>query len=315
MNTERTIANIEHGDSVTISIVPKDDGRWFRVLNRLIDAEYWALLPDTARNVLIVLARHRGENGLAKADNAALCRGSKLAKSTVHKALVALLEHNPPLIAKHGPDLWELFPGWAFASRRAESPPGDSSLQPENRVSGQRPSPLARSESSVFLSAQQEENKTTTTEPRAGARGLSAESSSVVVVLLGEGLSKPDAERIAPTTTMAQVRKAIANANHLAKRGELTSRRGYIIAAIKGEYSLFAKVEERAAKALADKLGPLSQSGHWPLDPDTTERIYRRYGGALGIVRACVVSPEEIAELNELELVGVIAERAGVKKS
>ena len=307
MTLHSTKISVMHGDGAVVTVRPTDDGRWFRVLNWIIDAGHWANLPDPQRNVLIVLARHRREDGLSAAGIDALCAGSGLARPTAYRALAGLLAHTPRILCKHGPELWELFPGRAFAGRR--SPGRDSSLSPETPVSGQRLPALSPSHSP---SALRPENKTTTTNDRvspcavAGAR----ETDRVVALLEVEGFDAADARRLVSSSTPAQVRKAIANANELDAGGRLKNRRGYIARAIRDGWSLFGKVEARAVKALAAKLQPLHQAGTWPLDADTTERINRRWGGGQGIVRAGIVSPEEIEAMDAMELVGVIAARA-----
>ena len=320
MNPVPTHIQVAPGDGATVTVRPTDDGRWFRVLNWLVDAGYWALLPDAQRNVLIVLARHRREDGLSAAGLDALCAGSGLAKPTAYKALAGLLAHKPALVRKHGPELWELFPDRPFATRRrlsvdtAESPPRESSLCTENQVSRQRL--LAPPLSSHSSPPARSERETTTTDAGSRARRGEGrdETDRVVALLEREGFAAGDARRLVATGGAARVRMVLANAEHLARAGKLRNRRGYIAKGIREGWSLFAVVEKRAARALAEKLSPLMQEGRWPLTPHQTERISRQFGGGtqqptLGLVRAGVVSEAEINELDALELVGVIAAR------
>ena len=110
----------------SVTFAEPDDGRWFRVLNSVIDRGEWASLTGAGRNVLIVLARHAGQDGTSFPDSAALRKASGLSKSALYEAL-GELERKAELI-RRGPGGrgWVLFPRRPFATRKPQptSQPG-----------------------------------------------------------------------------------------------------------------------------------------------------------------------------------------------
>lgn len=106
----------------SVTFAEPDDGRWFRVLNSVIDRGEWASLTGAGRNVLIVLARHAGQDGTSCPDSAALRQASGLSKSALYEAL-GELERKAELI-RRGPGGrgWVLFPRRPFATRKPQPP-------------------------------------------------------------------------------------------------------------------------------------------------------------------------------------------------
>lgn len=127
-----TRAYIEHAadQRVDITIAPiENDGRWFRVLNWLIDSGVWASLSDHARSMLTVLMRHRGADGLVRFDPRAVPSPIEymgwqagLSRSGAYRALTILREHPTGLLAVVAPQVWEPLPNRQWAGRSADPP-------------------------------------------------------------------------------------------------------------------------------------------------------------------------------------------------
>lgn len=142
MNTHDPSTGQEHTTVIrsdqevaSVTFAPRDDGRWFRILNSVIDRGEWAALSNAARNVLVVLARYAGQDGTSFPDAAALKSASGLSRSAIYEAL-GELERNAELIGRGpGGRGWVIFPGRTFATRaphaardvgRSPSAPADS---------------------------------------------------------------------------------------------------------------------------------------------------------------------------------------------
>ncbi len=118
MTSHSTHISVAHGDGAVVTVKPTDDGRWFRVLNWLVDAGHWSRLTDAQRNVFVVILRHRRtDDKLAPVLLPAICGATGLRESAVYEAVKGLLAHNPPLLRKHAPGLWEPFPQRSFKAR------------------------------------------------------------------------------------------------------------------------------------------------------------------------------------------------------
>jgi len=107
----------------SVTFAPSEDGRWFRMLNSVVDRGEWASLTNAARNVLIVLARHAGPDGTSCPGTAAIRSASGLSKSAVYEAL-AELEREAGLIERDaGGRGYLLFPHRPFAARTGNRQP------------------------------------------------------------------------------------------------------------------------------------------------------------------------------------------------
>ncbi len=136
-----------------VTFAQPDDGRWFRLLNSLIDSGAWGRLSDSACRTLVVLARHASADGTSLPSLATLKEQAGLSKSAVYEALKELAAGDRPLIRKIPTGrAWELFPGRPFARRGL---PGRGTPTPTTPASG-RP----------FLSPQ-----SATVDPPADGRG------------------------------------------------------------------------------------------------------------------------------------------------
>ena len=110
----------------SVTFAPPEDGRWFRVLNSVVDRGEWASLSPAASKVLIVLARHAGQDGTSFPDSAAVEAASGLKRSAVYKAL-AELEREAGLIERDaGGRGYRLFPHRPYAARLPHRSRGES---------------------------------------------------------------------------------------------------------------------------------------------------------------------------------------------
>ena len=116
----------------SVTFVPPEDGRWFRVLNSVVDRGEWASLTSAARNVLVVLARHAGQDGTSCPGTAALRSASGLRKTAIYDAL-AELEAGGLIVRTSGRSGYIIFPNRPFASRSTPRPgvPGELSAGAE----------------------------------------------------------------------------------------------------------------------------------------------------------------------------------------
>lgn len=156
MNTHDPSTGQEHTTVIrsdqqvaSVTFAPRDDGRWFRILNSVIDRGEWAALSNAARNVLVVLARYAGQDGTSFPDAAALKSASGLSRSAIYEAL-GELERNAELIGRGpGGRGWVIFPGRTFATRapqagaRSPSAPADSLHELRRRKSARLDEPSA----------------------------------------------------------------------------------------------------------------------------------------------------------------------------
>jgi len=124
MNTNQDIQAREHTTVIrsetavaSVTFAPAEDGRWFRMLNSVVDRGEWASLSPAASKVLIVLARHAGPDGTSCPGTAALMSASGLKKTALYKAL-AELEREAGLIERDaGGRGYVMFPNRPFAAR------------------------------------------------------------------------------------------------------------------------------------------------------------------------------------------------------
>lgn len=108
-----------HSDQQIASVTfVEEDGRWFKVLNSVIDSGEWASLSDAARNVLIVLARHANSEGSSSPSLASLMHCSGLSRPGVYKALKELSAGSRLIARSEVTKAYGLFPGRPFASRK-----------------------------------------------------------------------------------------------------------------------------------------------------------------------------------------------------
>lgn len=124
MNTHQDIPAREHTTVIrsetavaSVTFAPAEDGRWFRMLNSVVDRGEWASLSPAASKVLIVLARHAGPDGTSWPGTAAIRSASGLRKTALYKAL-AELEREAGLIERDaGGRGYIMFPHRPFAAR------------------------------------------------------------------------------------------------------------------------------------------------------------------------------------------------------
>ena len=124
MNTNQDIQAREHTTVIrsetavaSVTFAPAEDGRWFRMLNSVVDRGEWASLSPAASKVLIVLARHAGPDGTSCPGTAAIRSASGLRKTALYKAL-AELEREAGLIERDaGGRGYVMFPNRPFAAR------------------------------------------------------------------------------------------------------------------------------------------------------------------------------------------------------
>lgn len=113
-----------HSDQQIASVTfVEEDGRWFKVLNSVIDSGEWASLSDAARNVLIVLARHANSEGSSSPSLASLMHCSGLSRPGVYKALKELSAGSKLIARSEVTKAYGLFPGRPFASRKRSANP------------------------------------------------------------------------------------------------------------------------------------------------------------------------------------------------
>lgn len=128
VNSDQAIAE------VNVRFVQEDDGRWFRLLNWLVDSGLWASLPEAGQGVLVVLARHASPDGTSLPSFETLIAQSGKSRSAVYRGLKQLRAVGLIEILPHG--AWRIFPGREFAGRR----PRDGTPSP---TSGTGPPPAS----------------------------------------------------------------------------------------------------------------------------------------------------------------------------
>ncbi len=108
------------------------DGRWFKVLNDLIDDGTAAALKGDGLLLLLIHLRHRGPDGFSRLTIDDLCRHSQRHRSTVFRAHDQLQTAKPMLLKRVGDAIWEPFPGREFMGKRSQScdPPSRSPATP-----------------------------------------------------------------------------------------------------------------------------------------------------------------------------------------
>ena len=110
-------------------IVQEDDGRWFRVLNCIMDDGTAASLPGEAFFVLMAHLRRRDANGLARWTVDQISKYTKRHRVTVFRAHEALTAAKPMLLKRHSDSVWEPLPGKRFAGQRGEQSGQSGMLQ------------------------------------------------------------------------------------------------------------------------------------------------------------------------------------------
>lgn len=310
MNTQQHIthATIEHDASqaVTITVSPSaSDGRWFRVLNWLIDSGAWARLTPSQMALLGVLCRFRGDDGFSAVATDDLVRLSGVGRSQTFVAIRDLITAG--LLAKRSVGVWHVMPGHDWARRRQSGPP-DFESGPLDSLS--LPSPAHRTASPAHRTTPESQripvsfSEETETKTAAADSRRESRKDAAAAALSREGFSKGDIERLLATAHPSIVFEAIASCQALAEKGKLRGqRRGYIQGHIRGTWSLFEAVERRAINTLRRK-----STGH--VTPEIQELVRRRgLGGEVDIVRRRIVDIDEIETFDGMELVGVIRTR------
>lgn len=131
----------------SVTFVTEDDGRWFRLLNSLIDSGVWGQLSRPEKSVLPVIARHRRDSdGTSLPSLEVLMEHAGESRASVYRATAKLLERG--LIEKTTHGAWIVFPGRPFAGRgkrpsdlTPETPrwrpsrPGDDPSHPRDKPS------------------------------------------------------------------------------------------------------------------------------------------------------------------------------------
>lgn len=135
INSDRPIVSVQFAED-------EPDGRWFRLLNWVVDSGAWARISNPARALLIVLARHADPNdGTSLPSLEVMQEQSGFGRSAVLDARAELVEAS--LIRKTDRGAWEMFPGRPFAQRRALPSPQPRTPSPQLRTPARPQSAVA----------------------------------------------------------------------------------------------------------------------------------------------------------------------------
>lgn len=110
-------------------IVRGGDGRWFRVLNWLVDAGLWGRLPANQKAVLFILLRFRRPDGLVVEPIHTIGDLAGLKRSATYDAIQGLLAHPAGLLAASGAS-YVVLPELEFAGRGGAPPPSATADTP-----------------------------------------------------------------------------------------------------------------------------------------------------------------------------------------
>lgn len=112
---------------ITIETGDCHDGRWFRVLNAMIDDGTAASLRGDALLVLLTHLRLRESDGRSRITIDELATRLNRHRATIFRAHDQLAAHQPILLLRHADALWEPLPGRHFAGRHSGDPPDSRS--------------------------------------------------------------------------------------------------------------------------------------------------------------------------------------------
>lgn len=270
------------GDQPVAQVIfaaPADDGRWFRLLNSLIDSGAWGRLSDSACRTLVVLARHASADGTSLPAMATLMAQSGLSKSATYEALKELAAGDRPLIRKIPTGrAWELFPGRPFARRGRPGREAAERTPPPGRPflsAGADPPDGGESAGADKQSAAAEKESATADVL------LRRQTQDVVVDTFDDddvdaelvrrleqiGIRRGDVPDLVRRHGLRSVETAAANTEWKRDAREIrTTPRQYFFTALKSGFPLFAEVErkqqretqaEEAARLLCRTVRPL----------------------------------------------------------
>lgn len=302
------------------------DGKYFRVLNALIDQGVWASLTDRARNVLVPLLRHANKDRLAWPSIATLMQATGLRKTAVYDALADLIAAGV---------LEEVESGTRGRSATyrvlaaATIPPRRNQLNDES-AAAERDSAVADTvfrRGGISTTYRKKTTEHTNEENETAATGIAARRpaamrpadgfAAAVALLRREGFGEREAKRLAELGGYQHVRDMIDNCNVLERRGKLKHGKGrggrmvYLRNAIRGGWGLYHEVERKRMEELyAPLIARLIAVVRARMTPETEALLSRTFGDAGQTVRRGVLSLEELQGYDDDALWETLLSRA-----
>lgn len=200
----RHTTTITSDSPVRVEVHTECDGRWFKLLNWLVDGGIVAELHAAAISLLLVYSRFADHAGLSAPADADVLRLSGLSKSGFHKARAELVGHPAGLLRRAG-SAWAVCPGRPFRGLQGVSTPVDKRPPPWTRQStavDKSSSPSLPAPHSPPALRDDDENET---------------RRFVVAELIDAGFEEDDARQFARTKrpTLDAVRIAKTNLRHI----------------------------------------------------------------------------------------------------
>jgi len=328
---ERTTIIRSDQEVASVTFAPRDDGRWFRILNSVIDRGEWAALSNAARNVLVVLARYAGQDGTSFPDTAALKASSGLSRSAIYEAL-GELERNAELIGRGpGGRGWVIFPGRTFAMRAPQAPgagarhqsaPADSlhelrrrqsATADEESATADKLSAPADSPSGFRLRQEDIVVVDHCSTPATGPNDDDELKRGLIERLISEGrFGRIDAERFVETHGEKQAADALENALYEHRHGRIRKsiRAACWHFATRG-MPLFEHVaKELGARQAVDAARELGDILARHLDRESSRRVTQVFGNCRRAIAFGAVSVADVRSRPGPEVARLVAEAA-----
>lgn len=335
MNTNQDIQAREHTTVIrseqavaSVTFAPPEDGRWFRVLNSVVDRGEWASLTNAARNVLVVLARHAGPDGTSCPGTAALKSASGLRKTAIYDAL-AELEAGGLIVRTSGRSGYIIFPNRPFASRSTSRPDvsgelsaGAESLHERRRRLSATADEFSATAEKVSATAESPKSKRDLEGDEEGAPrenqtgndgGGGGEIASALKRLTGEAdMSADEASRFIERFGVSMAVDSLDNALWRKRAGKLSGPvKAYAWHAAQKGYGPFREVraerEAAEAEAAARELKSILDAR---LTRDDAARVAAVFGSCRRVIAFGVLTPRDVRTRDAGDVARLVASAA-----
>lgn len=307
-----------HGDQAVAQVIfaQPDDGRWFRLLNWLVDSGTWAVLEPSEASTLVVLARHASSDGTSLPAMEDLCSQSGLHRASVYRALKSLEKR--VVIRKVRGGAYELFPGRPFAGRRQPAPAQPTAPEPPVTLSRGRdwPSHPCNSVSHPRdglshrcdpLLRQDKEHDDAET-PREGGGG-DVILQELEADLAKHGVNRRNVQSLVGTYGVEAVRDSLANALYAKRTGQLRKNvKAYLYWSLSRGMGLYREVaNERIAEGGRLIKAAIDAAVH---TTDEAAVLNAAFGRADAPLRSGAVEIHELRGLSPRAVIDLLLERA-----
>jgi hypothetical protein len=306
-----------------IEVGAADDGRFFRLLNHLIDSGLWARLSDASRAVLPVYARHANRDGLAWPSVDSLIAASGMKRSACYAAIAELRRLGLLILEAEGgrrqTSTYRVAAVPNRPPRRTEDSPESAQLDTSVRPGGRSVHPGGLPSLYLKKTIEPDElNQTAAAAPR--TRRLPTppapadEHEAAAALLRSEefGFGEREAKALVETGGPRHVRDMVDNVRYLKRAGKLqkTPKR-YLRSAIRGGYGLYQEVEAQRMNELYRRLTARLDAVCRPrLTGETSELLERAFKDPATTVRRGVLSIEELEDQDDDAVWATLISRA-----